>query len=168
MAYRSLCVTDTNVWIDLHTADLSDLIFRLPLRLLAPDVIVSELERPPGKDLTDRGLIVRELTGTQVGMVAQLAARYLQPSRTDLFALVLAQEDRAILLTGDRHLRLAAEQEGVEVHGTLWILDQMVNSTLLDPQDAARRLLQMEQAGRRLPAEEVKQRLKIWSGAGSA
>ncbi len=40
MVSRSPCVTDTNVWIDLDTAGLTDLIFRLPLSLQAPDVIV--------------------------------------------------------------------------------------------------------------------------------
>src|SRR5829696_7182810 len=108
MAYRSLCVTDTNVWIDLDAASLTDLIFDLPLSLHAPDVIVAELERPEGEALVRRGLVVRELPGSGVAAVVELAARYLRPSRADLFALVLARREGAALLTGDRHLREAA------------------------------------------------------------
>jgi len=162
MASRSPCVTDTNVWIDLDDAGLTDLIFRLPLNLQAPDVIVAELERPDGAVLVERGLQVRELTGSQVLEVARLARQYLRPSRSDLFALVLAKSEGATLLTGDRHLRSAAESEGVNVHGTLWLVDEMVEARLLEQREAAARLLRMVQAGRRLPTEEVKRRLKIW------
>ena len=162
MVSRSPCVTDTNVWIDLDTADLTDLIFRLPLSLQVPDVIVAELERPDGLTLARRGLQVRELTGRQVQEVARLASRYLRPSRSDLFALVLTRSQDATLLTGDRHLRSAAESEGVRVHGTLWLVDEMVAAALLEPQEAVARLLRMVEAGRRLPAEEVARRLRIW------
>ncbi len=163
MASRSPCITDTNVWIDLDIAGLADLIFRLPLNLQAPDVIVAELERPDGETLAERGLKVRELTGSQVLEVARLASRYLRPSRSDLFALVLARSQGATLLTGDRHLRSAAESEGVKVHGTLWLIDEMVQADLLEPREAAARLLRMVQAGRRLPADEVERRMEIWT-----
>ena len=98
MASRSPCITDTNVWIDLDTGGLTALIFRLPLNLQAPDVIVAELERPDGATLVGRGLQVRELTGSQVLEVARLAERHLRPSRSDLFALVLARSQGATLL----------------------------------------------------------------------
>lgn len=162
MTYRSPCVTDTNVWIDLEAAGLTDLVFRLSLRFQAPDVIVAELVRPEGAALARRGLAVRELPGDRVAEAAVLAARYLRPSRTDLFALVLARTERAILLTGDRHLREAAEREGVEVHGTLWLVDRMVEASLLDLRGATEALLAMRRAGRRLPAEELERRLRTW------
>ena len=162
MTYRSPCVTDTNVWIDLDTAGLTGLVFQLPLRLQAPDVIVAELVRPEGAALERRGLAVRELPGDRVAEAAMLAARYLRPSRTDLFALVLARAEKAILLTGDRHLREAAEREGVEVHGTLWLVDRMIEFSLLDLRGATEALLAMQRAGRRLPAEELERRILAW------
>jgi predicted nucleic acid-binding protein len=163
MASRAPCVTDTNVWIDLDVAGLTDLIFRLPLNLQAPDVIVAELERPDGTTLARHGLQVRELTGGQVLEVARLAHLYLRPCRSDLFALVLARSQGATLLTGDRHLRSAAESEGVKVHGTLWLIDELVEARLLEKREAIERLLRMVQAGRRLPVEEVERRLRTWA-----
>lgn len=56
----------------------------------------------------------------------ELARRYPRPGRIDLISLVLAMGEKAMLLTGDEALRVAAFQEGVEVHGTLWLLDTMV------------------------------------------
>lgn len=162
MAFRPICVTDTNFWIDLDTAGLLGSVFRLPFEWQAPDVIVAELERPAGDDLVRQGLRVRELDGRQVAEVAALAAAYLRPSRADLFALVLARNQGALLLTGDRHLRQAAEQEGVRVHGTLWLLDEMVERSMLAPAKAAEALDRMRERFRRLPAEEVEQRLRRW------
>jgi predicted nucleic acid-binding protein len=162
MASRSICVTDTNLWIDLDTAGLLDPIFRLPLEWHAPDVIVAELERPEGAALVRRGLVVRELAGAQVAHVIGLARRHLRPSRADLFALALAYAERALLVTGDRHLRQAAEQEGLPVHGTLWVLDTMVAQTVLSPREAASALIRMRDARRRLPNEEVDRRLRRW------
>lgn len=164
MAFRSICVTDTNFWIDLDTAELVGPIFRLPFEWQAPDVIVAELERPEGDSLVGQGLRVCELDGRQVAEVVALAAAYPRPSRADLFALVLARAQQALLLTGDRHLRQAAEQEGVRVHGTLWLLDEMVERSVLEPVKAAEALLRMREGFRRLPAEEVDRRLRRWRG----
>jgi rRNA-processing protein FCF1 len=164
MASRSICITDTNFWIDLDTAVLLEPIFRLPFEWHAPDVIVAELERPDGAALVRRGLVVRELSGSQVAQTLELATRYSRPSRADLFALALASAEQALLVTGDRHLRQAAEQEGVPVHGTLWALDELVGNGILIPMQAASALLRMKGAGRRLPGEEVDRRLRLWRG----
>ncbi len=164
MAFRSICVTDTNFWIDLDTAGLLGPIFRLPFELQAPDVIIAELARPDAADLIRRGLRVRELDGRRVAEVAALAAVYPRPSRADLFALVLARVQAALLLTGDRHLRQAAEREGVQVHGTLWLLDELVERSVLAPAEAVKALLLMKEERRRLPADEVERRLLRWTG----
>jgi predicted nucleic acid-binding protein len=164
MASRSICVTDTNFWIDLDTAGLLGPTFRLPYEWQVPDVIVAELEKPEGADLVRRGLRVCELDGRRVAEVVVLAAAYPRPSRADLFALVLARTQGALLLTGDRHLRQAAEQEGVWVHGTLWLLDQMVERSVIAPWDAAEALLLMKEGRRRLPVEEIDRRLRRWRG----
>lgn len=162
MASRSICVTDTNLWIDLDIAGLLGPIFRLPFEWQAPDVIVAELERPEGADLVRRGLRIRELDGRQVAAVVALAAAYPRPSRADLFALVLARVQKALLLTGDRHLRQAAEQEGVRVRGTLWLLDELVDRSVITPREAVDALLRLREGRRRLPAEEVDRRLHRW------
>ncbi|HYU31573.1 MAG TPA: hypothetical protein VEW48_05380 [Thermoanaerobaculia bacterium] len=164
MAFRSICVTDTNFWIDLDTGGLIGPIFQLPFEWQVPDVIAEELKRPAGAELVRRGLRVRELDGGQVAEVVALAAVYPHPSRSDLFALVLARAQRALLLTGDRHLRQAAEQEGVKVHGTLWLLDELVERSVITPRDAADALQLMREGHRRLPAEEVDRRLRRWRG----
>ena len=92
-------------------------------------------------------------------MVLELAERYIRPSREDLFALVLAKEISAVLLTGDGSLRDAATEEGVPVHGTIWLLDLMVEHKIINEQERAASLKLMKESGNRLPYEEIKSRL---------
>ena len=157
-----LCVVDANILIDLHTGGLLWEFFRLPFRLVAPDVIIAELHDPNGEMLTEHGLQSETLSGAQVQEVASLVARHRRVSANDLFALVLARTLKAMLLTGDRRLRQIAAQQGVVVHGTLWVLDEMVQLEVIAPPQAAQALEQMLAQGSRLPQAECQRRLRQW------
>ena len=154
-----LCVTDANIWIDLYRGGLAENAFKLPLDLVAPDVIIEELQVPEGDLLVSSGLRVQELSGSQVLTVLDFAERYARPSRQDLFALVLARDFNAVLLTGDASLRDAAENEGVRVHGVIWLLDLMVGHGIINTRDRATSLKLMLRCGSRLPCDEVRARL---------
>jgi predicted nucleic acid-binding protein len=161
-------VTDTNVWIDLHRGGIIAEAFRLRTTWLAPDVVIEELREPDGHLLVRRllklGLQRVELSGDQVTSVQELAARYRRPSTADLFSLAAAKARRAVLLTGDRRLRDAASTEHVRVHGTLWLLDELVRRRLLNPAKAAAALRRMLDRGSRLPRRDCELRLKRWRG----
>ena len=152
------------MWISLRAGDLIAEALNTPFNWLVPDVMLEEeLKDPPGAWLEKQGVKRCELTGEQVRKVMELAERYIRPSRVDLFALVQAKEEGAILLTEDQNLREAAEAEGLEVHGTLWMLDQMVKEKRITPRQAAESLRKMLESGRRFPSTEVERRLRLWS-----
>lgn len=155
-----LYVTDTNVWIDLYRGGLIEKAFEMPFELAAPDVIIAELQTPNGDSLVLLGLQIRELSGPLVLKVLDLAEHYVRPSREDLFALVLAKECDATLLTGDGNLRDAAHKERIEVHGTIWLLDKMLEHGIIDKMERASALKLMIKSGSRLPCEEVKARIR--------
>ena len=95
----------------------------------------------------------------------ELRTRYRYPSDADLYALRLAIAQRWSLLTGDRELREAAEDRGLEVHGVLWVLDELVSAGVLTMQAAATALERMLAEGARLPADEGERRLLGWGRA---
>jgi predicted nucleic acid-binding protein len=157
------CVTDSNVWISLRAGDLIREALSLPFNWLVPDVMLEEeLRDPSGAELEKQGVKRCKLTGEQVRKVVELAKRYIRASRVDLFALVQAKEEGAVLLTEDQSLREAAEAEGLEVHGTLWLLDQMVNEGQINKRQAVESLRKMLSSGRRFPKIEVECRLRSW------
>lgn len=89
---------------------------------------------------------------------------YIPNGRNDLFALTIAKSRGLILLSGDKDLRSAAKKEKVEVHGTIWILDQLVAETIITQSAAAKALEEMLKAGARLPNDECQDRLRRWRG----
>lgn len=161
----SSCVVDTNILIDLHRGGVLREFFRLPCTILAPDVIVAELLDPSGKMLLVLGLQSMDFSGTEVMRVIELSRNHPEVSINDLFAVLLAEMKGALLLTGDKRLRRIAEQEhNLQVHGTLWVLDQLVKRKLLSPREASSALRKMIQSGSRLPRAECERRFRRWSG----
>ena len=82
------------------------------------------------------------------------------PSQNDLFALALAKQESCPLLTGDRRLRKAAEQEGVELKGTLWLVERMAEEAIISVEGAAEAYEGMRREKRWLPWAEVTKQLK--------
>lgn len=162
MSLGTCCVTDTNVWIDLRVGNLLDNVFELDARWMIPDLVGRELGPERKELLIEWGLEERSLSGDEVETLARLNQNYSAPSRTDMATLVVARAEDGILVTGDGALRSAAEEEDIEVHGTLWVLDALVKTQTVAPPEAARALQLMMEAGRRLPKDEVNQRIAEW------
>ena len=161
------CVTDANILFDLHCGEIVQEAFHLPYVFLAPDVIISEMENPPGASFLSYGLQSRQIPGYAMSEISVLSQRYSRPSINDLTALRLAQIEGATLLSGDRHLKMAAVQEGVPVHGTIWLVDEMIHLALIPPGRAMNALQLMQARGRRLPQQECEQRFRRWRSGSS-
>ena len=81
--------------------------------------------------------------------------RYSKPSRYDCIALAIAKCRGIILMTGDGELRKAAQEEHVEVMGTIGVLDRLVDKELISREE----LSQMNGGKVRLPAKTLEERI---------
>ncbi len=66
-------------------------------------------------------------------------------------------------MTVSRHLRQAAEAEGVEVSGLPWLLDRLVAEGVVARQAARQSLQVIRDRGARLPTDERDKRLSEWA-----
>jgi len=154
-----LFISDANILIDIEIGGLVAPMFSLDYQFAVPDVLFyEELDEQHGY-LLGMGLESRPLSDNMVARVEQLAQKYPRPGRMDLFALVLAEHEKCPLLTGDSALRSVADQEDVKVHGTLWLVEEMVKTGKISVQVARNAYLQMQVHGRRLPWPLAEQRL---------
>ena len=158
----SLLVTDTNIWIDLDNGGILIKVFRLPYKLVSPDIAIKELIRPTWRSLQKMGLEFVELQPRLVLELSQLLGIYPYLSTIDLASYLLARELNGVLLTGDRHLQQLATLNGVSTHGSIWVLDEMIRLEILTPKTAGEALRRIIEQGARLPAEECKKRLALW------
>ena len=164
MTSRSLYTVDTNVLIDLHRGNVLEKFFELPYQFVSPDVILEdELLEPSGASLIRLGLQRGELSGEEVLAVGKLYEHHSNIAVEDLFALMLALGRGLTLLTGDNNLRKLANKHNVKVHGTLWVLDEMVEKNILKSVEASRALHSMLEQGSRLPSHEYQDRFRKWS-----
>ena|SRR3990167_8223243 len=156
-----LFVSDTNIWIDFHYAGLLEELFQLPYELCTTDFAFREMTRPPGADLAVLGLQVMSLESAMVVEIFAVKGQLTKPSLADVSCYILAKSLKCGLLTGDGDLRKAASKE-VEVHGVLWLLDQLIEQGVIQKRRAALALRAMLEKGARLPQAECDARLKDW------
>ena len=160
-------VSDTSVLIDLERGALLEASFLLPLQLAVPDLLYErELKHHGGEELLGRGLRIEELDGA--GVVRALGYRRKKPSLSlpDSFALALAAGNGWTLLTGDRALRELANEENVDCHGLLWLLDRMFEASTTSASKLYAGLQAICAHPRcRLPKSETSRRLSRYSAA---
>jgi len=154
-----LLVSDANILIDIEEGGLLDVLFRLPYQFVTPDILYyEELEDQHGH-LLELGLQTLGLSPDSMQYAGDLVVRYRGPSTNDCFALALASQERCPLLTGDQALRNAAEQELLEVMGTLWLVEELVRQGVISVDRAQQAYDAMKAKGRRLPWTTAKSRL---------
>lgn len=150
-----LVISDSNILIDLEEGNLSQEVFRLSCTIAVPDILFIEELKERHSHLLLLGLKTIPLTANSVQKAESLALLHHRPSRMDLLALALAEQENCILLTGDKSLREVAMNENVEVHGTIWIVEKMLIDKIIDHTLAKNSFNQMKNNGSRLPWDEV-------------
>ncbi len=156
--------SDTNVWIDFDVLGRLDLPFKLTYTYLMTEITIEEELLSPGlKDkLISLGLQKTELSPEEFTLVLDYEQKYLQLSLHDRIALSIAKLRAIPLLTGDGALRKAATREGVQLMGTLKILDELHQTEIIQTEEYEH-LLKCLKAGNgkkvRLPKEEIEKRL---------
>lgn len=157
-----MLVSDTSILIDLDRGELLEVAFTLDDQFVVPDLLFArELKGDLGIRLQGLGLLVEPLSAAEVTQATILRRADQRLSLPDTFAFALARERAWTLLTGDRGLRSAAEAQGIEVHGTLWVLDRLEHAGKCSPAELHAGLTKTAAHRRcRLPRPEVDQRLR--------
>lgn len=124
----SVLVSDTSIIIDLERGQLLEEMFLLPFEFAVPDLLFSrELAGPLGVRLVTLGLRIEELTPVELTRATVVRRQRAQLSTPDTFAFAIAESRKWPLLTGDGGLRELAIEKKIEMHGVLWLLDQLAD-----------------------------------------
>ncbi|MCB0324341.1 MAG: hypothetical protein KDD69_12245 [Bdellovibrionales bacterium] len=124
-----IIVSDASCLIDLQRDHILEVFLELPFEFVIPDVIFDDelvsFTRVE-KALLRKHMTIAGLDGDGVTRVSEILIQAPALSVHDGFAFVVAEENPgSILLTGDRRLRNLAESEEIEVHGVLWVIQQL-------------------------------------------
>lgn len=166
-----IVVNDANILIDLVELELLPHFFDLDFEFQTTNLIIDELlEEQLGSLLPyiDQDiLIVEEVTEEDIFEINLIELSKPNLSPQDCSAYYQAKKLSATLLTSDNSLRRFAIENQIEIHGHLWVFDQMVASNTITGQRAAEKLTELcEVVNTRLglPVKECLKRITKWTG----
>ena len=73
-----------------------------------------------------------------------------------------AKKINAAILTGDKSLTIRAKNDNIEVHGLLYVLDQMVCHNIIPTNLAADKLEELAKENKRLPEDIINEFIHKW------
>lgn len=167
---EKIVVNDTNVFIDLFNVDLLEEFFSLPWEVYTTDFVMLELQREGQQTSVSNFVNTGQLNIPvfepnellEIGNIFQRYGSSTNLSYTDCSVWYYAKRNNYVLLTGDRKLRSASVYEGVEVHGIIYVLDQLLAEGVISYQSAIEKIQLLYATNPRLPKEEIDKRLDFW------
>lgn len=163
----AIAVNDANIFIDLLEIDLIDTFFKLKLDLHTTDLVLNELDYAQQvvmkKYIYKDGLTVKVMSTIELENIKVLGMQSGKLSPQDVSVYIYAKQINAMILTSDRRLRNEAESKGFEVHGVLWVFEQLLEEKLMKPKKATEKLKELMKINTWLPTDECEKRIDIWA-----
>ena len=130
-------ILDANVIIDFHECGLLEVLFNIPdVEIYSPDVILADLYSVASSELTLLGLKKCNLSGDNVLYVEKIASCSPSISPNDIFALVCAETNKAVLITRDEDLKKLADKLRVKHITTLDIFLILIKLGMITKKEA--------------------------------
>jgi predicted nucleic acid-binding protein len=166
---QTIAIKDANILIDCVDIDILATVFQLPLVFKTTDFIWAEItsttQRQAVQTFIDNGqLIVERFSPQEVIEISALSVQYSGISFEDSSAMYLAQQQSAILLSGDGKLRTVCQAAKIRVHGILWLLDQIHAEGLISTAVACEKIKRLQSTNPRLPRLAIQERVRRWCG----
>ena len=163
-----VAVTDANIFIDLCELGGLEWLRQLGLEIYTTDIILSELSTEQATAVRRIVSVVDEMT---IDIVAYMASQPLPSGLSDADKSVIWQAQQLsgtvfLVLTGDNLMRKWCISNQIEVHGILWIFDQLLLHSHLNHATACKLLIKLMQLNQWLPVKACEERLKEWEQIG--
>ncbi|MBN1338620.1 MAG: hypothetical protein JXA03_04815 [Bacteroidales bacterium] len=160
-----LIVTDTNVFFDMMSIGVLPDFFGLDYEICTTDFVVNEIVRVDQADqiqnfIRSKQLTVYKLTSDEIEKVVNLKTKRNLRRITDKSVLWKALQLKCRLVTGDKNLRSEAEEQGLEVNGSLWVIKKLLETNVISPAIAAELLEKLKIVNNSLPKDEIEKLIK--------
>ena len=103
---------------------------------------------------------VYEFTEEEIESIANLKTRKNLKRFTDRSVIWKARDLRCPLLTGDRKMKEEAKEMGIEVHGSIWVVDEIVRKTEPSREMAVSYYQKLRDTNKRLPADKIEKKIR--------
>jgi len=163
-----IVITDACFLIDLIDIDLFEEFHGLGYQVHITSSVFAELEgdeyvKPVWECIEQKKMFLYNMTAADQNALEKLMGKH--PSRLsepDCSCLYLAKEMKATILTCEKLLTNVAKNLNLDVHGSLWILDRLLEASTITRRIAYSKLKDLMSINPRLPMRECQKRLKRW------
>ena len=159
-----LIITDTNVLFDIIKIGALPEFFSLDFDICTTVFVIEEIKPSPQKELVEtfiraKRLTVFEFTGEEIEDVVNFDTGRKLKRFTDKSIIWKSIQLNCPMLTGDSRMREVAENMGIEVHGSIWVIDELINSELISKGKAIELFEQLLETNSWLPGNEIERRI---------
>lgn len=164
-----IIVNDANVLIDLIELHFLQFFFQLEYEFHTTSLILDELLEEQIEALSpyinSNCLIIDDIETTDLHEILKIRDTKSSLSEQDCSAFYQAQKFEAALITSDNTLRRFAKENDIEVHGHLWVFDNLVSKGIISGSIA---ILKLEELCNNinpklgLPKNECQKRKDLW------
>lgn len=160
-----LIITDVSVLFDLYQLEILPEFFALQAEICITSFVYNEIvitnqvvEFEVYKRTQKLNVII--MTEEEQESVNQFTTKRVLKSLPDKTMLWKSIQLKCALLTCDRKLRLEAEEHGIEVHGSIWVVEKLAEENILNKSKAITLLEKLKTINDRLPIEEIDKIIK--------
>lgn len=153
-------VTDTNIFLDMLGIGALTMLFELEMNIGTTDFVVQEIiKADQAKELQhfiNKGnLSVFSFPAEELQQILTLKTKRNLRRIADKSVLWKALQLKCRVLTGDKNLRKEAEEQGLDVSGSLWVISTLVSSGKVKSTEGIAMLQKLKQINSSLPAAEI-------------
>ncbi len=159
-----IIITDTNVLFDVIKIGALPEFFSLEYEICTTVFVIQEILSSPQKETVEtfiraKKLIVFGFSIEEVEEVINFNTGKDLKRFTDKSVIWKSLQLKCPMLTGDRKMREVAEKMGLEVHGSIWIIDELIGNNLISTEKARILLEQLQLTDSWLPKDEIEKRI---------
>jgi predicted nucleic acid-binding protein len=158
-------ISDASVLVDMADTGLLGPLTKLPYQFVVPDFVFKEITRVEQREIVERLVTTKRLSvltasADDLRLMEEMLRDQPALSFADCSVVVLAARHSALILTNDSRMRMVSERKHLVCHGTLWIIRQLVQETIVTAERARRALLLLLESNSRLPKADCDRLLR--------
>ena len=160
-----LIITDSSVFFDIIKIQALPEFFALDFEICTTDFVRGEILESEQREqiemfIRSHQLIVFELSESEIEEIGKFKTKRFFKTLIDKTVLWKAMQLKCPLLTGDAKLRSEAAEQGITVHGSLWVIRMMVESKVVTANAGIEFLEKLKVSNDRLPLDEIEKLIR--------
>ena len=160
-----LIITDSSVFFDIIKIQALPEFFALSFEIYTTDFVKGEILESEQREqieifIRSKKLTVFELTEKEIEEVEKFQTKRFFKTLIDKTVLWKAKQLNCVLLTGDAKLKNEAIDQDVKVHGSLWVIQTIVEQKIIGAEMGVEYLEMLKVINDRLPLEEIEKMIK--------